>query len=483
MNKAETATAVREWGYLVGGEFRASGEPFEVRSPYDDSVVGIVRRPRAADIEEAVRQAQAGFERMSKLPTHRRGEILRAIVAGLEARREELVRMLALEAGKPVKAGRVEADRAVFTFRTAAEESQRLLGEFMPLDLVAAAAGRWGIVRRFPIGPILAITPFNFPLNLVGHKVAPALAAGNSVVQKPATKTPICSLILAEICQAAGLPAGAYNVLPCSAEQAASLVSDDRLKMLTFTGSSDIGWELKQKAGKKRVTLELGGNAGVIVHSDADLDYAAERCAAGGFSYAGQSCIAVQRIRVHRPAWEPFLEKFLARVRALEVGNPLDEKTDVGPMIAPADAQRAESWVKEAVAAGAKILFGGERHGALLQPTVLTGTRREMKVNCLELFAPVVTVEPYDDFGQAIEAVNDSRFGLQAGVFTRNIEAIFSAYEKLEVGGVVVGDVPTFRVDHMPYGGMKDSGTGREGIRYAIEEMTERKILVLHLPG
>ncbi len=483
MNKPETAIAVREWGYLVGGEFRTSGEPVEVRSPYDDSVVGMVRRPHAADIEEAVQQAQAGFQRIAKLPTHRRGEILRAIVAGLEARREELVRMLALEAGKPMKAGRLETDRALFTFRTAAEESQRILGDFMPLDLVPAAAGRWGIVRRFPLGPILAITPFNFPLNLVCHKVAPALAAGNSVVQKPATKTPICSLILAEICQAAGLPAGAHNVLPCSAEQATALVADDRLKMLTFTGSSEVGWDLKQKAGKKRVTLELGGNAGVIVHSDADLDYAAERCAAGGFSYAGQSCISVQRIRVHRPVWEPFLDRFLARVRGLQVGNPLDEKTDVGPMISQADARRAENWVKEAVAAGAKTLCGGERDGAVLQPTVLTGTRADMKVNCLELFAPVVTIEPYDDFEQAIEAVNDSRFGLQAGVFTRDLRAIFSAYEKLEVGGVVAGDVPTFRVDHMPYGGMKDSGTGREGVRYAIEEMTERKILVLHLPG
>lgn len=481
MTKSVTAFEVREWGYLLGGEFRTSGRPFEVRSPYDDSLVGTTFRPTEKDLEDAIQQAESAFLVMAEMPTYRRAEILRNISAGLEAHREELIRMLALEAGKPRKAGSVEVDRAIFNFRNASEEAQRLDHDFIPLDLLPAAQGRWGVIRRFPLGPILAITPFNFPLNLVGHKIAPALAAGNTVVQKPATKTPLCSLILAEIGQQAGVPAGALNVVPCSGAQAEKLVEDERFKLFTFTGSSDIGWALRKKAGKKRVTLELGGNAGVIIHSDANLDFAAERCALGGFSYAGQSCISVQRIFVHRPVWDRFLTAFTDRVRALQVGDPLDAKTDVGPMITLDDAKRIDAWVNEAVEGGAKLLTGGQREGALYQPTVLTGTAPSMRVNCFEVFAPVVTVEPYDSFEQAVDAVNDSTFGLQAGVFTADIKGIFRAFEKLEVGGVVANDVPTFRIDHMPYGGMKDSGTGREGARYAIEEMTERKILVLNL--
>jgi len=481
MSKQATAIEVREWGYLLGGAFRTAGKPFEVRSPYDDSLVGVTFRPPESDLEEAIQQAERGFTAMAALPTYRRAEILRAISAGLEARREELIRVLALEAGKPRKAGSVEVDRAIFNFRHASEEAQRIENDFVALDLLPAAKGRWGVIRRFPLGPILAITPFNFPLNLVGHKIAPALAAGNSVVQKPATKTPLCSLILGEIAQAAGVPAGALNVVPCSGAQAEALAGDERFKLLTFTGSSDIGWRLKAKAGKKRVTLELGGNAGVIVHSDADLDLAAERCALGGFSYAGQSCISVQRIFVHRPVWDRFLTPFIERVKALQVGDPLEEKTDVGPMITLDDAKRVESWVTEAVEAGAKLLTGGKRDAAVYAPTVLTGTQPSMRVNCFEVFAPVVTVEPYDSFEEALAAVNNSTFGLQAGVFTSDVRAIFRAHEKLEVGGVIANDVSTFRVDHMPYGGMKDSGTGREGARYAIEEMTERKILVLNL--
>lgn len=481
MNKQATAIEVREWGYLLGGEFRSSGKPFEVRSPYDDSLVGTAFRPTEKDLEDAVQQAESAFAVMADMPTYRRAEILRSMSAGLESRREELIRVLALEAGKPRKAGSVEVDRAIFNFRNASEEAQRIENDFVALDLLPAAQGRWGVVRRFPIGPILAITPFNFPLNLVGHKVAPALAAGNSVVQKPATKTPLCSLILAEIAQQAGVPAGALNVVPCSGAQAEKLVQDERFKLFTFTGSSDNGWGLKAKGGKKRVSLELGGNAGVIVHSDANLDFAAERCALGGFSYAGQSCISVQRIFVHRPVWDRFLTAFTDRVRALQVGDPLDAKTDVGPMITLDDAKRIEAWVKEAIEGGAKLLTGGKREGSLYSPTVLTDTQATMRVNCFEVFAPVVTVEPYDSFEQTLEVVNDSRFGLQAGVFTADVKAIFRAFEKLEVGGVVANDVPTFRIDHMPYGGMKDSGTGREGARYAIEEMTERKILVLNL--
>ena len=481
MSKQATAIEVREWGYLVGGEFRTTGKPFEVRSPFDDSLVGVTFRPTEKDLEDAVQQAQEGFRKMAALPTYQRAEILRGISDGLRARREELICVLALEAGKPRKAGSVEVDRAIFNFRNASEEAQRIENDYVALDLLPAAKGRWGIIRRFPIGPILAITPFNFPLNLVGHKIAPALAAGNSVVQKPASKTPLCSLILAEIAQGAGVPTGGLNVVPCSASEAEALAGDERFKLLTFTGSSEIGWGLQRKAGKKRVTLELGGNAGVIIHSDADLDFAAERCALGGFSYAGQSCISVQRIFVHRPVLDRFSQAFLDRVRALRLGDPLDETTDVGPMISLADAQRVESWVNEAVAGGAKLLTGGKREGSLYAPTVLTGTLPTMRINCFEVFAPVVTLEPYDLFEEALARVNDSSFGLQAGVFTADVKAIFRAFGELEVGGVIANDVPTFRVDHMPYGGVKDSGTGREGARYAIEEMTERKILVLNL--
>ncbi len=481
MSKQATAVKVREWGYPVGGEVRKSGQPFEIRSPYDDSLVGVTFRPTETDLEDAVQAAEGAFPTMAKLPTYQRAEMLRKISAGLEARREELIGMLALEAGKPRKAGSVEVGRAIFNFRNASEEAQRIENDFVALDLLPAAQGRWGVIRRFPIGPVLAITPFNFPLNLVGHKIAPALAVGNSVVQKPATKTPLCSLILAEIAQQAGVPAGALNVVPCSGARAEKLVQDERFKLFTFTGSADIGWGLKSKAGKKRVTLELGGNAGVIIHSDADVDFAAERCALGGFSYAGQSCISVQRIFVHRPIWDRFSAAFTDRVRALQVGDPLDDKTDVGPMISLDDAKRVEAWVTEAAEGGAKVLTGGKRDGAVYAPTVLTGTQPSMRVNCFEVFAPVVTMEPYDDFEQALASVNDSSFGLQAGVFTSDVKRLFRAFGELEVGGVIANDVPTFRVDHMPYGGVKDSGTGREGARYAIEEMTERKILVLNL--
>ena len=481
ISKQTTAIAVREWGYLVGGEFRTDGKPFEVRSPYDDSLVGVTFRPPEDHLEEAVKQAESGFKTLAALPTYQRAELLRGISAGLEARREELIRVLALEAGKPRKAGSVEVDRAIFNFRHAAEEAQRIENDFVALDLLPAGKGRWGVIRRFPIGPILAITPFNFPLNLVGHKIAPALAVGNSVVQKPATKTPLCSLILAEIAQEAGVPAGGLNVVPCFGSQAEKLARDERFKLLTFTGSAEIGWGLKSKVGKKRVALELGGNAGVIIHSDADVDFAAERCAMGGFSYAGQSCISVQRIFVHRPIWDRFSDGFTERVRALQVGDPLDDKTDVGPMISLDDAKRVEAWVNEAAEGGAKVLTGGKRDGAVCAPTVLTGTLPSMRVNCFEVFAPVVTMEPYDDFEQALALVNDSNFGLQAGVFTSDVNALFRAFGELEVGGVIANDVPTFRADHMPYGGVKDSGTGREGARYAIEEMTERKILVLNL--
>jgi len=478
----QTATvSTKTFGFLIDGQWISEGETFDVKSPYDGSTIAAVHRPTPAHVEAAIRAAVRAFETTRKLGAYERQRILQAVSQGAAAQREDLARTVAQEAGKPIKTARAEIERAIFTWSVAAEESGRIYGEWVPLDLQASTAGRWAIVRRFPVGPIASISPFNFPFNLVAHKWAPAMAAGCAIVHKPASQTPLSSIALAKLVEQAGWPAGALNVLPLSGRDAERLVTDDRLKKLTFTGSAEVGWELKKKAGKKRVTLELGGNAGVIVHRDADLDYAAERCVYGGFSYAGQSCISVQRILVERSVYDKFLATFVPRVQKLRLGDPLDESTDVGPMISRGDAERTEQWVAEAVEAGAELLVGGKRHGSLVEPTVLAATRPDMKVNCLEVFAPVVTVEPYDGFGAAVKRVNDSSFGLQAGVFTRDAKLIFDAYNELEVGGVVVGDVPTFRIDHMPYGGVKDSGLGREGLRYAIEEMTERKLLVMNL--
>ncbi|HZO99302.1 MAG TPA: aldehyde dehydrogenase family protein [Terriglobia bacterium] len=471
----------KAFGFLVDGEWVQAGDPIEVQSPYDRAVVGATYRPQAMHIESAIQAAVRAFEVTRRLPSYERQRVLRAVAEGISARREEFATTIALEAGKPIKTARAEVERAIFTFTVAAEESTRIAGEWLPMDLQSFTAGRWAIVRRFPLGPIAAITPFNFPLNLVAHKWAPAIAAGCTIVHKPASQTPLSSLLLAELVSKAGWPAGGLNVLPLAARDAERLVTDDRLKKLTFTGSALVGWDLKRKAGKKRVTLELGGNAGVIIHSDADLDYAAARCVYGGFSYAGQSCISVQRILVQKQVMDRFLDRFVPGVQKLKVGNPLDETTDVGPMISEADARRAEEWVREAATQGARILCGGKRQGSLMEPTVLTGTRPEQPVNCEEVFAPIVTVEPYSDFDEAMQRINHSRYGLQAGVFTRDAKLLFAAYETLEVGGVMVGDVPTFRIDHMPYGGVKDSGLGREGLRYAIQEMTEPKLLVVNL--
>ena len=472
---------MKTWGFYLDGKWLTEGERFEVLAPYDRAVVGGSYRATAVHAEAAVRAAQRAFQITRKMAGYERQAILRAISEGIGKRREEFAHLIALEAGKPIRTARAEVDRAVFTFAVAAEEATRIGGEWLPLDWQASTAGRAGIIRRFALGPILAITPFNFPLNLVAHKVAPAIAAGCTTVLKPAPQTPLTSLLLAEVCEQAGLPAGALNVLPLANQEAEKLVGDDRLKMLTFTGSVPVGWALKGKSGKKKVTLELGGNAAVIVHCDADVDVAADRCVVGGFSYAGQSCISVQRIYVQRSIQGQFLARLLAGVRKLHVGDPLNEATDVGPMISEEAARRAASWIEEAVAGGAKLHAGGKREGAVLQPAVLTNVRAEMKVSCEEVFAPVVIIESYDEFADAIRRVNDSPFGLQAGIFTRDSKLLFSAFENLEVGGVIVGDMSAFRIDHMPYGGVKDSGIGREGLRYAIEEMTEPRILVLHL--
>jgi acyl-CoA reductase-like NAD-dependent aldehyde dehydrogenase len=467
--------------FYVDGKWIEEGDVVEIRAPYDQQVIARIHQGRRSHVEAAIAAAVRAFSTTRRLPTFERQRVLRRIGHNISARKEEFSRTLAQEAGKPIKAARTEVDRAIFTFNIAAEESTRIYGEYLPLDWQESTAGRWGIVRRFPLGPVAGITPFNFPLNLVAHKVAPAIAAGCPIILKPAPQTPLSSLLLAEAVQEAGWPDGGFNVLPLSNEDVSLLVTDERIKLLSFTGSAPVGWMMKKNAGKKKVVLELGGNAAVIVHNDADLEYAVDRCVAGGFAYAGQTCISVQRMLVEQSVYGKFVELLLSSVRSLKVGDPLDESTDVGPLIRESDAIRAVDWVQEAVRGGARLLCGGQRHGWCLEPTVLTGTKGDMKVNCQEIFAPVVTVEPYTEFAAALREVNHSPYGLQAGLFTRDAKLIFQAYEELEVGGLIAGDVPSFRVDHMPYGGIKDSGLGREGIRYAIEDMTELKLLVMNL--
>jgi acyl-CoA reductase-like NAD-dependent aldehyde dehydrogenase len=463
---------------FIGGESRSTGRVVDLTAPHGERVVARVHRAGRSDVEKAIAAAVDGFERSRRLAAFERAEVLSGMAERVRARAEEMAQVLALEAGKPLKAGRAEAERTVHTLETAAQESVRMGGEVIPLDVVPWGAGRFGLVRRFPLGPLAGITPFNFPLNLTAHKIAPALASGNSIVIKPASQTPSPAVLLAEIAAEAGAPPGVVNVVTASAEDAAPLVEDGRLKMLTFTGSGAVGWDLRRRAPRKRVTLELGGNAAAIVCAGTDLGFAAGRIVAGGFGYAGQSCISVQRVLVECSEYERFLEILVEKVRALRVGEPTDEETDVGPLISRAEAERAEAWIREALEGGARILTGGEREGAFIQPAVLVDCRPEMKVNCQEIFAPVLTVAPFEGLDEAIRQVNDSRYGLQAGIFTRDAEAAWRAFESIEVGGVIVNDVPTYRVDHMPYGGVKESGAGREGLRYAMEEMTEPRLMV-----
>jgi acyl-CoA reductase-like NAD-dependent aldehyde dehydrogenase len=476
-----TIAPVASHGFFIDGRWLEDGDIVEVRAPYDGSVIARVVQARREHAEGAIAAAVKAFGTTRRLPAFERQRVLRRVAQSISERRDEFSRTLAQEAGKPIKLARIEVDRAVFIFNVAAEEATRIYGEYLPLDWQESTAGRWGMVKRFPIGPIAGITPFNFPLNLVSHKVAPAIAAGCSMVLKPAPQTPLCALLLAECVQQAGWPDGGLNVLPLSNEDASLLVTDERIKLISFTGSVPVGWDIKRRAGKKKVALELGGNAGVIVHSDADISYAAERCVTGGFGYAGQTCISVQRILVEHSVYGKFLDLFVEGAKPLRTGDPMEESTDVGPLIRESDAIRVTQWVEESIRAGARLLCGGGRKGSIVEPTVLTGTKPEMKVNCQEIFGPVVTVEPYQTFEEALRRTNNSNYGLQAGVFTRDAKLLFQAFDELEVGGVVAGDIPSFRIDQMPYGGVKDSGLGREGLRYAIEEMTEPKLLVMNL--
>ncbi len=478
---SQTLTPVNTQGFFLDGKWFEEGTPVQIRSPYDDSPVGQIFQGTQQHAQAAIAAAVKAFGTTRRLPAFERQRVLRAVAQAIAQRKHEFAHTLCQEAGKPLRAARNEVDRAVFTFTLAAEESTRIYGEYLPLDWQEFTAGRWGVVRRFPIGPVAGITPFHFPLNLVAHKVAPAIAAGCPIVVKPAEQTPLSALLLAETVQQAGWPDGGLNVVPLAQADADVLVTDERIKLISFTGNSARGWEIKRRCGKKKVTLELGGNCAVIVHHDADVPYAAERCVNGGFSYSGQSGNSVQRILVERSIFGKFTDSLVEGVRQLKVGDPMEEATDVGPLIRESEAVRAYEWIQEAVRGGARILYGGERHGSVLQPTVLTGTHPEMKVNSQEVFAPLVTVESYDRFADALSLINNSVYGLQAGIFTRDAKLLFQAYEELETGAVIAGDVSSFRIDHMPYGGIKDSGLGREGVRYAIEEMTEPKLLVMNL--
>ena len=476
---AETAE-FGQFGVLVGGEWLTTDDPIAVRSPYNDALVAVIHHADAELVERAIQSAVDAFQVTRKLPAWKRTEVLEKISEAIKANREKFSRAIALEAGKPISTARGEVDRAVFTFKVAAEEARRIYGEIIPLDWLPGNDGRVGHVQRVPRGPIVGITPFNFPLNLVAHKVAPALAAGNPIIIRPDSQTPVSALLLAELVLEAGWPEDGIQVVPTRIPDAEPLITDDRIKLLSFTGSPAVGWMLKSRAGMKPVALELGGNAGTIIHHDADIDYAAERVAWGAFSYAGQSCISVQRVYVHESRFDEFASALLPRIKALRVGDPLDERTDIGPVIDDTAADRIESWIQEAVATGATILTGNQREGNLWQPTVLTDIDEQMKVACMEIFGPVVSLFRYTDPLAAIRAVDSSNFGLQAGLFTNDMRLIQTAFDELEVGGIMVNDISTYRIDHMPYGGVKRSGFGREGLRYAIEEMTEMKLLTFN---
>lgn len=477
-----------------------------VRSPYDGHAVGRMPVADAEAVENAVAGAAAAFDTTKRLPRFVRADILDRAAELIEARREEVVALIAAEAGKPLYDARGEISRSLFNLKNAAREARAFAGHEVPLDVdggvfeyqTARADGsamrlderdldalsglgrRFGIARRFPIGPVLAITPFNFPLNLVLHKVAPALAVGNPVILKPAPQTPLTSLLLAEIFAEAGLPEGALSVVHCDVALAEGMVRDPRVAMVTFTGSAKVGWHVKEIAGRKKVALELGGNGAVVVGADADVSFAAARCVRGGVVYGGQYCIGVQRIYAHADIHAQFEKELVERVKACKVGNPLEEGVDVGPVIDEGSARRIESWIEEAVAGGARVLAGGKRREAVIEPTVLADTTPEMKVEAEEIFGPVMTLKRVDSAEEGVRLAADSRYGLQGGYFTNDLRAAFRALEDWDVGGLMINDVPIYRIDNMPFGGWKDSGFGREGTRYAMESMTDTKFLVVN---
>ena len=474
------ATTVLERKVFVAGEWAETGDWLEVRSPHSGEVVGRVAKAGAPETKRAIDAAEEAMR--EPLPAHKRAEILVRVAGALGRRHDEVARLISDEAGKPMKAARVEAKRAMSTYTFAAVEARKLAGEMVPMDAAQAGEGKLAFTLRQPIGIVGAISPFNFPLNLVAHKLAPSLAAGCAVVLKPASQTPLSALLLAELEEEAGLPPGWLSVVAgSSSEIGDALVEDERVKAITFTGSGAVGWKLKERAPKKKVNLELGNATPVIVAADADVDAAAKAMAANSFSFAGQSCISVQRIYVERPAYDDFVQRFLPAVDGLTIGDPADEETDVGPVIDEDSKERILEWIEEARSGGAEILAGGEEQDGLIRPTVIGHASPELKVSCEEVFGPVVTVNAVDSVDEAIELANSTRYGLQAGIFTASLETALRAARTLEFGGVTVNEAPTFRSDQMPYGGVKDSGNTREGPYYAVRELTEEHLVVIAL--
>ncbi len=478
--------AISEYKLFIDGQLCDSDDHYEVTYPFTGEVVARVARARPNDAESALAAAARAFGETRRFSRAQRADLLMAIARGIAERRGEFEHAIVYGTGKPISYARAEVSRTVGVFTLAAEEVKRFGGTYEPLDFDPSRPGAVGLVERFPIGPITAIAPFNFPLNLVSHKVAPALATGNTLIVKPPPQCPGPALLLAEIATAAGVPAGAVNVLSADPAVAETLVTDPRVKMLMFTGSTKVGWMLQAKAARKRVTLELGGNGGLIVDEDVDLATAAGQAARGAFVHAGQVCLSVQRIFVHRKVYDRFLKLFVDQTERFPIGDPMDEKTLAGPMIDNAAAGRVMDWIAEAKAASAGILTGNRRDGAVVSPTIIElrdPRLHRLRVWCDEVFGPVATVEPVDSFAEAVREVNDSPYGLQAGVLTNNLEHAMLAFREIEAGAVIVGETSVFRVDSYPFGGVKDSGMGREGVRYAMEAMTEPRMLVLNLPG
>lgn len=469
--------------FLIGNNFSSSGIVKQIKNPFNNETIGEVFIASGSHFDESADYLINVYEQYKKLPVYKKYELLSGIRNKITGRKEHLAKLITLETGKPIRFSRIELDRAELTFRLGAEECSRIEGESIPLDLLKGSEGKTGIVRRFPIGIILGITPWNFPVNLVAHKVSPALASGNVILLKPSSNSMLCGIeigkIVWETAEEIGMGFSPINVLTLPGNELDNHISDSRIKMISFTGSSDIGWGIKKKAGRQRVSLELGGNAGVIVESDADIKAAVQKIIIGGFSQAGQSCISVQRVYINAGIYDEFKSNLLDEIKKIKFGNPFEDDVLSGPMITEDEAKRAESWIEEAKQAGAKILAGGTRNGAVLAPAVIENAPDNTKVKCGEVFAPVFTIEPFNNFEDAVYNINNSQYGLQAGVFTNDMRKIMYAYNNIETGGIIINEASAYRMDSMPYGGVKDSGNAREGVKYAIREMTEEKILVI----
>jgi glyceraldehyde-3-phosphate dehydrogenase (NADP+) len=468
---------------LIGNEFISTGEVKPVINPYTNKTIGEVYIAGEKEFVTSKEYLTNSFKDYSKLPVYKRQELLYKISKSVKLKKNELAKLITDETGKPIKFSLIEVDRAIFTFRLGAEECSRIYGEVLPLDLLPGSENKTGIVRRFPIGLILGITPWNFPVNLAAHKISPALASGNVIMIKPSSSSMLTAIALGKIvyeaCNELGISSIPLNILPISGSKMDKHIADPAIKLISFTGSGDVGWGIKKKSDRQKVSLELGGNAGVIVNYDADIDSAVAKVTIGGFSQAGQSCISVQRVYIHRNIYEEFRKRLIAATKKIKFGDPYEPDTITGPMINEDEALRAEKWISEAETSGASILTGGSRNGAVVEPTVIENAPDSINVKCAEVFAPIITIEMFREFSDAVNRVNDSRFGLQAGVFTDSMPDIMYAYNNIHTGGVIINEASAYRMDAMPYGGVKDSGNTREGIRYAINEMTEEKILVL----